>query len=1163
MKKIYVSIIMILILTISNQNLSSTEPDGFMGDFCIVGAAGFNITATIEIASVPFEGITQPKDSFNVPINRVLEIQNGIYWRFFMPGQSTIQNNMAYMTKTMNADGNIFDIGHCSGGEFPLPNDNLSWGFAKYKITISVAGTKEKYQFYINSLDSKYGRNFTGGYSRDLYVEYLPSMPVNRRVVFSKKHDNFPIIAIDTIATWDTLANGKPSKEYKLWKVILDQDYPMEKNFYARTTPFPISPRAIYDNHIRELELGTKVIFDTVYNYTGLSDKYGYNTIDSAQIFHPYFTNPPIPSGNSQKNTFVTPAYFYFDENSELVMGMKINVLPGDTIILKPDKRLWISGYDQNSDNGDTLVLSAGSVFIKETAAQLNTCYGGTILDYGAAMNWSPNAFSHIYQRSELSYLGTSHTINNSGHVEIDGYGRLKVGNNTTVTFDGAGTYLKLNPNSIVQLGENAKIEFKNGAYLVANGSNISSINSSTPGKGLYFENTALDTISGCTFTNLKNSIYINGISGFFGNITNNTFNQNVDMSYSYVIECKNVNNINITDNHINMRPGKGIGILFRFPYSSGSSAASTTNTNINIINNHISDGAISAAFVCLTNSYEEINFIHNDCSGSVLTSNINTRHITGNIKDNTISSYSAKSLELNQSNPYVLNNSFSTSNINIYNYDSYPILSPGSAGGTDGGWVWSGGKNRITSSSSDNIYYSGGKVWLDWGQNCFTKSINNFHLFGDIVEPSLSYLVRNNSFNYVSSVSQLYDLDSGLIVNTVLSEPNFSCSNSSDAGVIWMIKDLGNGVYDTIYKTSNNSGTQPSQDEAFYNTANQKMAMDDYFDAISYFKSLITGFPESSYTDACLYSLYECYQKMDIVDERTVRDILYTDLKNYLDGKILSGLYSEEFNNSAYNITLMCLASISEYNEAMEGFEFIALYHPDAYTRLLASWDYAEVQELLNGSGGISSKEENLTDAEYFAKITKRVNKGIKEDPIKKKVKKSFDKVKTDKTSKTEKEVLAKTNALKSAKLEVSKLKQKDEVMNTKVTSIMRYSKILKKEDREKLQIDDILFYNKTENKDDIKVNTNVPVVYSLSQNYPNPFNPTTKINYALPKTGLVTMKIYDVTGREIQTLVNDVKQAGNYTVDFNGSMLSSGVYFYKIQSGDFVSVKRMVLIK
>ena len=93
--------------------------------------------------------------------------------------------------------------------------------------------------------------------------------------------------------------------------------------------------------------------------------------------------------------------------------------------------------------------------------------------------------------------------------------------------------------------------------------------------------------------------------------------------------------------------------------------------------------------------------------------------------------------------------------------------------------------------------------------------------------------------------------------------------------------------------------------------------------------------------------------------------------------------------------------------------------------------------------------------------------------------------------------------------------------------------------------------------------VNNNSGIEFKLSQNFPNPFNPNTKISYALPKQGFVTLKIYDITGREIQTLVNEVKQAGYYTVDFNGSHLSSGVYFYKIKSSHFVSVKRMVLIK
>jgi photosystem II stability/assembly factor-like uncharacterized protein len=85
----------------------------------------------------------------------------------------------------------------------------------------------------------------------------------------------------------------------------------------------------------------------------------------------------------------------------------------------------------------------------------------------------------------------------------------------------------------------------------------------------------------------------------------------------------------------------------------------------------------------------------------------------------------------------------------------------------------------------------------------------------------------------------------------------------------------------------------------------------------------------------------------------------------------------------------------------------------------------------------------------------------------------------------------------------------------------------------------------------------------FILYQNYPNPFNQCTNIKYDLPKDIFVSVKIYDLLGREIKTLVNEYKNAGSYLVSFNGSEFASGVYFYRIQAGDFVSVKRMVLLK
>jgi len=85
----------------------------------------------------------------------------------------------------------------------------------------------------------------------------------------------------------------------------------------------------------------------------------------------------------------------------------------------------------------------------------------------------------------------------------------------------------------------------------------------------------------------------------------------------------------------------------------------------------------------------------------------------------------------------------------------------------------------------------------------------------------------------------------------------------------------------------------------------------------------------------------------------------------------------------------------------------------------------------------------------------------------------------------------------------------------------------------------------------------------YALEQNYPNPFNPSTTIKFQLPNDGMVTLKIYDILGNEITTLINEQKPQGRYEVNFNASSFASGVYIYKIQSGDFVSSKKMILLK
>ena len=96
-----------------------------------------------------------------------------------------------------------------------------------------------------------------------------------------------------------------------------------------------------------------------------------------------------------------------------------------------------------------------------------------------------------------------------------------------------------------------------------------------------------------------------------------------------------------------------------------------------------------------------------------------------------------------------------------------------------------------------------------------------------------------------------------------------------------------------------------------------------------------------------------------------------------------------------------------------------------------------------------------------------------------------------------------------------------------------------------------------------DVKENEIIPTTFSLSQNYPNPFNPSTTIKYDIPQTANVTLKVYDVLGNEITTLINENQTPGSYSVKFNAGNLSSGIYFYRIDTGSFSQVKKFILMK
>jgi hypothetical protein len=112
--------------------------------------------------------------------------------------------------------------------------------------------------------------------------------------------------------------------------------------------------------------------------------------------------------------------------------------------------------------------------------------------------------------------------------------------------------------------------------------------------------------------------------------------------------------------------------------------------------------------------------------------------------------------------------------------------------------------------------------------------------------------------------------------------------------------------------------------------------------------------------------------------------------------------------------------------------------------------------------------------------------------------------------------------------------------------------------------ELTEYIMFNKFEEVMPVEKEENIlPSEYSLSQNYPNPFNPTTKIRYEIPEGSFITIKVYDVLGREIETLLNEEKPVGSYEVEFNAAKLSSGIYFYRLHANDFTQIRKMILLK
>ncbi|MBL0106508.1 MAG: T9SS type A sorting domain-containing protein [Ignavibacteria bacterium] len=278
------------------------------------------------------------------------------------------------------------------------------------------------------------------------------------------------------------------------------------------------------------------------------------------------------------------------------------------------------------------------------------------------------------------------------------------------------------------------------------------------------------------------------------------------------------------------------------------------------------------------------------------------------------------------------------------------------------------------------------------------------------------------------------------------------------------------------------------------------------------------------------------------------------------------------------------CKVSLGDYASAMTGFQQIIDQNPYSYEGLVASWDYASASLLLNGQGGsgggekenfeLGNAKENSKDNENFKNelirkyfddnpnvkdnydtksFTKEDRKNIRENVFK-----SYETSREKETAilKTLEKKVSDGIANENEKSELTVKKTLNELIKT--SKPKNISEHINKMNSNIEKVFGINYDNSVNAKKGI-----LPIEFNLSQNYPNPFNPTTNLEFQIPKSQFVTLKIYDLLGKEIVTIVNENLNTGTYRYKFNGSNLASGVYFYKLVASDFTAVKRMVLVK
>jgi type IX secretion system substrate protein len=729
------------------------------------------------------------------------------------------------------------------------------------------------------------------------------------------------------------------------------------------------------------------------------------------------------------------------------------------------------------------------------------------------------------------------------------------------ITFDCIGVVYNGNKNITIGLG--TTINFKDNAKIVMNGGNFTAGNYSPPDgpRNIRFRcsNALWDGMefNKCGTVNISNSI--------FENIRPiGTYD-----SVNYAIKLVDCFVYNISNNTFTNQSGQSSGAI---------NSVFIADSNPPVINPYIGKNTFD-----MNTSNRMIVKVQSFASNMIpvlISWNTFTHEASGSASGIFLSGINGCAVKNNTITNYLIGVNTFSAGVDLYknNITSGLNAAKGLSGASytafnmaDNGDVVTAGYNNISNDGSNayNIDVKNSYFLTDYGQNVFNISVQNLskHLNGHFPNDGtpIDVNARYNCFKDNGSPVQppVYTVtwgEGGPLVDFVFDPYLPDCTPSGPEGSI--VVDLGNGVYDTLGTSSGGGGGESNiiviTPKTIYDSICVEMRIRNYGIARNKCIELLTLFPDSLQSLDAVFKLYLASKMTDTSAGS------YIALKTFYEALILNHPGNFALVKRCNYLVQKCKVLLRQYSSAMAGFEQIINQNPYSYEGLVARWDYMATHLLDSLSGGAVKGEGDEDDYPGDTlnagqrQFTKEERSFIKQTII--------DVSETSRDYEEKKVEILKEKAKDGDVSAVKELKEKmalkDVIKTDHPHNMLEHIKIVNSDIRK------VFAQQGTDNNAGQNL---IPVEFTLSQNYPNPFNPVTKIKFDIPSNltqseakGLhVKLIVYDLLGREVKTLVNEFKKAGYYEESFDGSNFATGVYFYRLEAGEFVQSKKMVLIK